>query len=105
MIIANKLEATGLPGHIHISEKTRRHLGDEYVILPGPPEVKDNAFLQKYEITTYLIAAINVPYELIAADLNQLASQHSFKVQEDQNEVIRKALQIEFATMPVGLLS
>lgn len=105
VIIANKLEATGLAGHIHISDRTLRHLGDEYIILPGPPEAKQNAYLRKYDIITYLIAAINVPHDLIEADLNELASQHTFKIPEDQDEVIKKALQVEFATMPVGVLS
>lgn len=105
MIIANKLESTGLPGHIHISETTRRHLSDEFVILPGPPEAQENSFLKKYKIKTYLIPAIDVPEELISADLHELVSQYSFKSETIHSEVIRDALRIEFESMPVGVIS
>lgn len=102
MLIANKLESTGLPGHIHISEKTRSLIWDyPHEILPGPLEAQENPFLLKYEITTYLIAgkSSSVDYTTI-----ELSTDTSFDQQNSHGNSIQEALHKEFATIPVGVL-
>ncbi|CAB3382316.1 Hypothetical predicted protein [Cloeon dipterum] len=54
VIIANRMEQSGKPGMVHITEQTRRHLGDEYQYEPGHGEQKD-PLLAKYNIRTHLI--------------------------------------------------
>lgn len=102
MLIANKLESTGLPGHIHISEKTRSLIWDyPHEILPGPPEAQENPFLLKYEITTYLIAGKKNSADFTAIDLS---TETSFDQHNDHDNSIQEALHREFATIPVGVL-
>ena len=37
MTLANKMESTGKPGTVHISEKTYAFLKDDYFVQEGPP--------------------------------------------------------------------
>ncbi|XP_032598459.1 adenylyl cyclase X E isoform X2 [Drosophila grimshawi] len=100
--IANLLESTGLPGHIHISQRTLDMMIDHsYEILPGTQEARDNPYLQSNRIRTYLIAGIDiyiVDYEFsskesISFDRNSLNDSHNGIVLE-----LRK----ELANLPTG---
>jgi len=56
VVIANRLEATGVPGHIHISERTLQLMLDHtYKILPGTEAAIIDPYLKKHGIFTYLI--------------------------------------------------
>ncbi len=47
MTLANKMESTGKPGTVHISEKTYAFLKDDYFVQEGPP-VGGKAFVTFY---------------------------------------------------------
>ncbi|XP_059474978.1 adenylate cyclase type 2-like [Neocloeon triangulifer] len=55
VMIANRMEQTGKPGKVHITEQTRRHLGNEYEYESGFGDQKD-PLLAKYNIKTHLIS-------------------------------------------------
>lgn len=102
MLIANKLESTGLPGHIHISERTRALLWDYPLeILPGPPDAQTNPFLLKYEIKTFLIAGKTTLEDFTTIDIS---TETSVDPQDSQFNLIEEALHNEFATIPVGVI-
>ncbi|KYN08595.1 Adenylate cyclase type 9 [Cyphomyrmex costatus] len=53
--LANKLESTGKPGRVHLSENTLRFLGDQYITEIG--EVVNVNFLPVLGVKTYFIRA------------------------------------------------
>lgn len=58
--IANRLEATGAAGRIHVSRATLNLSYDFYSYENGPARAKLDNVLQKYFIYTYLIIDRNV---------------------------------------------
>ncbi|XP_072436282.1 adenylate cyclase type 3 isoform X1 [Chiloscyllium punctatum] len=52
--LANKMEAGGIPGRVHISESTCNCLNGEFELEPGEGE-KRNEYLREKGITTYLV--------------------------------------------------
>lgn len=58
--IANRLEATGAAGRIHVSRATLNLCHDFYSYENGPARAKLDPVLQKYFIYTYLIIDRNV---------------------------------------------
>lgn len=100
-MIAGKLESTGRPGHIHISERTLGSILDNtYEILPGTEEAVNDPYLSSHNIHTFLIAAIDIKledYELKGDDAN------SFKhLAAERTSTIERELQDEYAKLPVG---
>ena len=53
--IANRLEATGQAGRVHVSEQTLKLLDGEYMYEEGPLRARQDAVLQKYIIRSFLI--------------------------------------------------
>ncbi|KAI2810933.1 Adenylate cyclase type 8 [Blomia tropicalis] len=52
--LANHMESGGLPGRVHISEKTKEYLNGVYELEPGNGEERDS-YLRDHGIQTYLI--------------------------------------------------
>jgi len=103
-MIANKLESTGRPGHLHISEKTLSLMFDHpYVILPGTEEARADPYLRQNNIRTYLIAALENNDRI--ASLEMPTTFHIFKRSENHNEPkdrIKEELRNAFDQMPIG---
>ncbi|XP_064544952.1 adenylyl cyclase X E-like isoform X1 [Drosophila montana] len=100
--IASKLEATGRPGHIHISERTLGSILDNtYEILPGTEEALNDPYLASHNIHTFLIAAINVKLEDYGL---KGAESHSYMqlAEEERSSSIKRELQAEYGKLPVG---
>lgn len=58
VIIANKIESTGVSGKIHITNKTLTLLHGEYAVERGTEAAANDPFLAKYNIKTFLISPI-----------------------------------------------
>lgn len=56
VVIANKIESTGMSGKIHITNKTLALLNGEYAVEDGTQAARDDPLLNKYGIQTYLIS-------------------------------------------------
>ncbi|XP_072371597.1 adenylate cyclase type 3 isoform X2 [Scyliorhinus torazame] len=52
--LANKMEAGGIPGRVHISQSTCNCLNGEFELEPGEGETR-NEYLREKEIKTYLV--------------------------------------------------
>ncbi|KAL7734589.1 hypothetical protein ACLKA6_010897 [Drosophila palustris] len=103
VVIANKLESTGLPGHLHISERTLSMLSDHpYEILPGTQVAREDPLLIKSNIQTYLIAAID---NNAITNLEMPTTFHITKSAEDdkdRKDYVKQELRKEFELMPIG---
>ncbi|XP_067870526.1 adenylate cyclase type 2-like [Heterodontus francisci] len=52
--LANHMEAGGVPGRVHITDSTLRHLGGAYQVQDGNGHLRD-PYLKEHQITTYLV--------------------------------------------------
>ncbi|XP_054741165.1 adenylyl cyclase X E-like [Anastrepha obliqua] len=68
VVIANKLESTGVPGRVHISKETLHRLHDRFKYEEGTQRARDDPLLRKHHITTFLITP---PPELVEAQMSQ----------------------------------
>ncbi|KAG1693336.1 Adenylate cyclase type 3 [Nymphon striatum] len=59
--LANKMESGGLPGRVHISEKTLSFMNGEFEVCPGDGETREEA-IRLAGIKTYLIVKVLKPY-------------------------------------------
>ncbi|XP_017842246.1 adenylyl cyclase X E [Drosophila busckii] len=59
--IANRLEATGATGRVHVSQQTLRLLDGEYFFEDGTEKAREDPVLQKHEIRTFLIKSLRAP--------------------------------------------
>ncbi|KAK6625225.1 hypothetical protein RUM43_005516 [Polyplax serrata] len=55
--LANKMEAGGLPGRVHISKSTLKCLNDTYEVEPGEGGSRDT-YLKKHNVETFLIKQV-----------------------------------------------
>jgi len=58
--IANRLEATGATGRVHVSQKTLSLLDGEYFYEDGTEKAREDPVLQKHGIRTFLIKSLRV---------------------------------------------
>lgn len=87
-----------MPGHIHISDRTLELMaGHSYEVLPGPEKAREDSYLLKKNIKTYLIP-IKEEYEddfsFRTISKNSLQSIEAAQIEEE--------LHNEFQKMPVG---
>lgn len=69
--LANKMESSGLPGRVHISNATLRFLNDEFEVTEGDGASREEA-LRLANIKTYFIDFVKKPvsiFRLVAACL------------------------------------
>ncbi|KAH8418221.1 hypothetical protein KR222_001475 [Zaprionus bogoriensis] len=59
--IANRLEATGATGRVHVSQQTLRLLDGEYFFEDGTEKAREDPVLQKHDIRTFLIKSLRAP--------------------------------------------
>lgn len=97
VVIANRLEATGMPGHVHVSDRCLAlMLGHSYDVLPGTEKASTDPYLLKYGITTNLIP-MTERYQAFFSSV-------SASVFEPDEEVdMQEELHKEFEKMPVGI--
>lgn len=58
--IANRLEATGATGRVHVSQETLALLDGEYFFEDGTEKAREDPVLQKHGIRTFLIKSLRV---------------------------------------------
>ncbi|KPU77597.1 uncharacterized protein Dana_GF24856, isoform C [Drosophila ananassae] len=59
--IANRLEATGATGRVHVSQETLALLDGEYFFEDGTEKAREDPVLQKHGIRTFLIKSLRAP--------------------------------------------
>ncbi|XP_032598673.2 adenylyl cyclase X E isoform X2 [Drosophila grimshawi] len=59
--IANRLEATGATGRVHVSQQTLRLLDGEYFFEDGTEKAREDPVLQKHDIRSFLIKSLRAP--------------------------------------------
>lgn len=61
VVLANKMESGGLPGRVHISERTLSFLNGEFAVEPGDGGTREEA-LRLAGLQTYFITEVLKPY-------------------------------------------
>ncbi len=56
VLIANRMESTGVSGKIHITNSTLDYLHGEYAVEDGTEEAKNDKLLMENKIKTFLIS-------------------------------------------------
>ncbi|KAH8405367.1 hypothetical protein KR222_007428, partial [Zaprionus bogoriensis] len=98
VMIANRLEATGATGHIHISERTLNFMIDHpHIVLPGTEAARGDPYLIRNGIKTFLIP-MRSEHE---SDLQPVDSLE-LSEQTEKEPSVEEELHNEFARMPVG---
>jgi len=105
VVIANKLESTGVPGHLHISERTLSMLsGHPYEILPGTQAARDDPLLKRSNIQTFLIASME---SNVAISRREMATTFHIVKSNDNDKnrknYVKQELHKEFEQMPIGV--
>lgn len=62
--LANKMESSGMPGRVHISDATLRFLNDEFEVSPADGAAKEEA-LRLANIQTYFIDRVKKPVSVV----------------------------------------
>lgn len=71
VIIANKLESTGISGKVHITNKTLAQLHGEYAVEDGTEAAASDPLLIQHKIKTFLISPVfDKVEEVININLN-----------------------------------
>ncbi|KAL4135048.1 hypothetical protein QTP88_006710 [Uroleucon formosanum] len=73
--LANKMESSGMPGRVHISEKTLSFLNGEFEVEPGYGERREEA-LKMASIKTFFIIKTIKPFKMDVQN-GSLTDQHS----------------------------
>ncbi|XP_023178144.2 adenylyl cyclase X E-like isoform X2 [Drosophila hydei] len=100
VLIANRLEATGMPGQIHVSERTLEMTNNRYQAYPGTKAARDDAYLQRCNIITFLIVDIenNNQFELDKRE-SLVSVSTTEEIREGTAELL---LHEELQKMPLG---
>ncbi|GAB0100963.1 Adenylate cyclase [Sergentomyia squamirostris] len=77
VVIANKMESTGEPGMLHITQQTLSLLRGNYVYREGTEKAKNDAMLKEHGIKTFLIAPTPQPDQLIQNATEDLTRRQS----------------------------
>lgn len=80
--IANRLEATGATGRVHVSQQTLRLLDGEYFFEDGTEKAREDPVLQKHDIRTFLIKSLRVSIPLfypLVDDLQNNTKNESYR--------------------------
>ncbi|XP_064544818.1 adenylyl cyclase X E-like isoform X2 [Drosophila montana] len=105
VVIANRLEGTGVPGHIHTSERTLQMVIEPtYTVQPGTEKARNDPFLQKHNVVTYLIPPNVKPRAVIDLDFVSVRIIDS-ETELEQQSSVGLELREEFQKMPVGPVS
>ncbi|XP_034107550.1 adenylyl cyclase X E isoform X1 [Drosophila albomicans] len=113
--IANRLEATGATGRVHVSQHTLSKLDGEYFFEDGTEKAREDPVLQKHNIRTFLIKSLRDPKhdprrvkrELLAKKLSE-ASKSNFMYNStlQQYNQVRNQAKLEMCReldkMPIG---
>ncbi|XP_068201359.1 adenylate cyclase type 3 [Palaemon carinicauda] len=62
VVLANKMESSGKPGRVHISNKTLQYIGEEFEVEPAYGEKREDA-LRAAGLKTYFISKVLMPYK------------------------------------------
>ncbi|KAK8734875.1 hypothetical protein OTU49_005705, partial [Cherax quadricarinatus] len=62
VVLANKMESSGKPGRVHISNKTLEYIGGEFEVEPAYGERREDA-LRAAGLKTYFISKVLRPYK------------------------------------------
>ncbi|XP_050725174.1 adenylate cyclase type 3-like isoform X2 [Eriocheir sinensis] len=62
VVLANKMESSGKPGRVHISNKTLQYIGGEFEVEPAYGEKREDA-LRAAGLKTYFISKVLRPYK------------------------------------------
>ncbi|XP_050740751.1 adenylyl cyclase X E-like isoform X2 [Drosophila biarmipes] len=106
--IANRLEATGKPGFVHVSGRTLTNLNlADYTIHPGTEEAQMDPVLQKHPMSTFLLSAVvsrgsarplKVETSFVEVDITKLGPAQDPASVASMFDELRE----EFSKMPVG---
>ncbi|GFQ86961.1 adenylate cyclase type 3 [Trichonephila clavata] len=81
VVLANKMESAGMPGRVHISEKTLGFLKGEFEVSPGDGMSREEA-LRQAGLETYFITKVLKPYPM--GTLDEKAEQNGKSGKEDE---------------------
>ncbi|XP_065723990.2 adenylyl cyclase X E isoform X4 [Drosophila suzukii] len=106
--IANRLEATGKPGFVHVSGRTLSNLNvADYTIHPGTEMAQMDPVLQKHPMSTFLLSAVvnrasvrpvDVRPSYVDVDIKNLGPTRDTASLASMTDELRE----EFNKMPVG---
>ncbi|GFW14151.1 adenylate cyclase type 3 [Trichonephila clavipes] len=82
VVLANKMESAGMPGRVHISEKTLGFLNGEFEVTPGDGMSREEA-LRQAGLETYFITKVLKPYPM--GTLDEKAEQNGKSGKEDKD--------------------
>ncbi|KRG06752.1 adenylyl cyclase X E isoform X2 [Drosophila mojavensis] len=99
VLIANKLEGTGMPGQVHVSERTFELIKNWFEARPGTEAARKDAYFQKFNIFTFLIDPIE-NNKNIELDLQE--SFESFSAKERNEGTPELLINEELKKMPLG---
>ncbi|EDV50279.2 adenylyl cyclase X E [Drosophila erecta] len=107
--ITNRLEASGLPGMVHISSRTLGLLDNQYVYEEGTETAKQDPLLQRSNLSTYLIRSRLPNFEdtddLEDDNISLNDYRFSFSFSQDYEDIQVKAQRdmiLEVEHMPVN---
>lgn len=72
--LANKMESSGLPGRVHISDATLQFLNDEFQVTEGDGASREEA-LRLANIKTYFIERVMKPVSILATTKMKITMQ------------------------------
>ncbi|XP_017105287.3 adenylyl cyclase X E-like isoform X2 [Drosophila bipectinata] len=107
--IANVLESTGLPGCVHISNRTLSYIEEEpYEIEPGPSWAAEHPLLVKHKVETYILRMKNLSstdfkngHNVRMFSLVRFKSPINATRDESSELVFQEELRQEYKKMPV----
>uniref|UniRef100_A0A1B0D5W6 adenylate cyclase n=1 Tax=Phlebotomus papatasi TaxID=29031 RepID=A0A1B0D5W6_PHLPP len=77
VVIANRMESTGEPGKLHISQQTLNLLRGNYVFTEGTEKAKNDPILNEHNIKTFLITPPMTPESIVSNPLDDSTRRQS----------------------------